>query len=194
MACRRTYRNTNINDPLEKAEATRLVFGVDSKVPANNLLQNNLDLFEWVTRNKVYPAYWGRNIIGENSLTKDEIKFLHDKTCRIAAICYDSTDKETEEQGRMYAQKVADIALKLGIPLGTAIFLEIGEAESNIMYYLRGFADALINEGYTPGFKANTDAKYSFDHAFSRMMRTNKDIFEKCLVWATAPFLRNMTA
>ena len=50
-----------------------------------------------------------------------------------------------------------------------------------------GFAKTLIAEGYTPAFKANTDAAYSFDREFSRGMQTNKDVFDKCLIWAVSP-------
>ncbi len=50
-----------------------------------------------------------------------------------------------------------------------------------------GFAKMMIAQGYTPAFKANTDAKFSFDREFSRGMQTNKDIFDKCLIWAVAP-------
>ena len=50
-----------------------------------------------------------------------------------------------------------------------------------------GFAKTMIAQGYTPAFKANTDAKFSFDREFSRGMQTNKDVFDKCLIWAVAP-------
>ena len=80
MACRDAYEmkltKTNevadVNQPVETTEVEspfrtdRLLFGVDSKVRSDNLLQNNLTEFEWVTRNKLYPNFWGRNITGEN--------------------------------------------------------------------------------------------------------------------------------
>ena len=82
MACRDAYEMT-IHDktqPEDKvlpektvAESTsvkRLLFGIDSAVSANTVLQNNLTEFEWAVRNKVYPNFWGRNLTGENSLTK----------------------------------------------------------------------------------------------------------------------------
>ena len=62
----------------------RLLFGVDSKIQADDILQNNISEFEWVVRNKVYPNFWGRNLVGENCLTKKEIDFLHEKGCKIA--------------------------------------------------------------------------------------------------------------
>ena len=55
---------------------------------------------------------------------------------------------------------------------------------------MKGYAKALMMEGYTPAFKANTDAKFSFDREFSRGMQTDKDVFKKCLIWAVAPTVK----
>ena len=198
MACRNAYKTNNfiieadesqssISEPLVAKSVSRLLFGVDSNNQANDLLQNNIEEFEWVVRNKIYPNFYGRYLNGENCLTKEEIKFLHSKGCKIAAIYTDDGEKQTEEQGTLLAKKIDIRALELGIPGGTAIFLEIGENENASRDFMRGFANALILEGYTPGFKANTDAKFAFDREFSRGMQTDKDIFEKCLIWAVAP-------
>ncbi len=54
----------------EVTPVERLIFGVDSKIEASDILQNNISMFEWVVRNKVYPTYWGRNIVGKNALTE----------------------------------------------------------------------------------------------------------------------------
>lgn len=88
-----------------QAPVSRLLFGVDSKIQANDILQNNISEFEWVVRNKVYPNFWGRNLVGENALTKDEIAFIHSKGCKIAAIYTDSGEKKTEEQGKIVVRK-----------------------------------------------------------------------------------------
>lgn len=168
----------------------RLLFGVDSEVQSNDILQNNLTEFEWVTRNKLYPNFWGRKISGNNCLTKEEIDFLHGKGCKIAAIYNTSDAKETEEQGKIEAKRTIMTALELNIPKGAAIFLEIDKAENITKDYMKGFAERLISEGYTPGFKVNTDAAYAFDHEYSRDMLTYKDVFNACLIWAVAPILK----
>ena len=141
MACRNAYKTKNIIEEADVAQASisepvvaksvnRLLFGVDSKIQANDLLQNNIEEIEWVVLNKIYPNFYGRYLTSENCLTKDEIKFLHRKGCKIAAIYADSGEKRTEEQGKILAKKIDIRALELGIPEGTAIFLEIGENES----------------------------------------------------------------
>jgi hypothetical protein len=201
MACRNAYRTkaiqvearstlSSITEPVVAKSVNRLLFGVDSKIQANDLLQNNIEEFEWVVRNKIYPNFYGRYLTGENCLTKDEIKFLHRKGCKIAAIYADKGEKKTEAQGKILAKKIDVRALELGIPEGTAIFLEIGENETVSRNFMRGFAKSLMIEGYTPGFKANTDAKFTFDREFSRGMQTDKDVFKKCLIWAVSPTVK----
>ena len=201
MACRNAYQanrmisevevnQTSITEPAVAQKVNRLLFGVDSKTQANDLLQNNIEQFEWTVRNKIYPNFYGRNMVGEKCLTKAEIDFLHRKGCKIAAIYPSSEEKKTEEQGTILAKKIGLRALELGIPEGTAIFLEIAESEPISRDFMRGFAKALMAEGYTPAFKANTDAKFSFDREFSRGMQTDKEVFKKCLIWAVAPTVK----
>lgn len=173
----------------EAVSVERLFFGVDSEIQANDILQNNITEFEWAVRNKKYPNFWGRNLVGENALTKTEIDFLHRKGCKIAAIYTDSGEKQTEEQGQILAKKMDVLALELGIPRGTAIFLEIGETENATWNFMCGFASVLILEGFVPGFKANTDANFDFDREYSRGMQIDKGVFEKCLIWAVSPSL-----
>ena len=166
----------------------RLLFGVDSKVRADDLLQNNLTEFEWVERNKMYPAFWIRNIDGENCLTREEIKFIHGKACKIAVTCSGVGNQNEAPSGRKSAEEALKMAHELDIPGDTAIFLEVDELVSTDFMF--EFASRILEGGYTPGFKANTDAKFGFDREFSRGMQTSKDVFEKCLVWATAPSLK----
>ena len=203
MACRDAYirimqaanepseaKEKNNNIFTEKPSVERRLFGVNSKVQANDILQNNLTLFEWATRNKLYPNFWGRYISGENSLTKNEIKFLHRKGCKIAAMYRrDSAEKKTEAQGKALAKKIDTIAVDLGIPANTAIFLEVSAKETATRDFMKGYIKEMLYNGYTPAFKANTDAAYAFDRELSRGLQTDKEVFNKCLIWAVAPSL-----
>ena len=176
-------------DVMKKSTVERLLFGVDSEVKSNTVLQNNITEFEWATRNKIYPSFWGRNLVGDNALSKGEIEFLHRKACKLAATYTDFSPKITEEQGQNIAKNICSRAKELEIPEGIAIFLEIGETETATRDFMRGFAKVLIDEGFVPAFKANTDASFSFDREYSRGLQTDKDIFEKCLIWAVSPSL-----
>ena len=200
MACRNAYRNRmiiknaeetqhKITEPIVVQKVSHLFFGVDSKIQSDDLLQNNIDMYEWVVRNKIPQNFYGRNISGENALTKEEINFLHIRGSKIVAIYSDTSGKKKEEAGVAVAKKAVESARKLEIPVETAIFLEIANDEAVTRDFLRGFAKTLISMGYTPAFKANTDARYSFDREFSRGMQTDKDVFKKCLIWAIAPTL-----
>lgn len=183
-----TFRSEHNEDGSKSIHS--LKFGVDSKVRADNYLQNNLTEFEWVTRNKLYPIFWARNIVGDNCLTNEEIDFLHGKACRIAPMYISSATKETEEQGIVDARESIGYARGLGIPINTAIFLEIDEAENATTDYMKGYIKTILLEGFTPAFKANTDASVcSFDREFSRGMQTDKELFDMCLIWAVAPII-----
>lgn len=61
MACRKAYEaqimnaqedavQASITQPAVAKTVERLLFGVHSKVQADDLLQNNIDQFEWVVR------------------------------------------------------------------------------------------------------------------------------------------------
>lgn len=201
MACKDILKMRNTIEPANMAQTTtvntetfnavhKLRFGIDSEAQSNDLLQNNITEFEWAVRNKIYPDFWGRRINGKDKLTKEEISFLHDKGCKIAAIYTPSDVKETEEQGKIEAKKATVIALELSIPMGAAIFMEIPENENVTRDYMKGFAIGVMEEGYTPGFKANTDAAYAFDREYSRGIQTDKDTFIECLIWTVSPSLK----
>lgn len=171
----------------KKVKLSGLFFGVDSSVPADNVLQNNLTQFDWVTRNKAYPNFWGRHIEGDTPLTKEEIRFIHRKGCKIVPIYRSDEPKQTEAQGKAESKKIALRAVELGIPKGTAVFVELADTEPAKQQYLFGLANGLLAAGYIPGFKANTDSLYGFDGEYSRAMTQHPQVFEQCLVWATAP-------
>ena len=78
MACRDTIGTNNQMRMETSTQVSRtedsislstgpFYFGVDSATRADTVLQNNLTLFDWVTRNKMYPNYWGRYIGGEKT-------------------------------------------------------------------------------------------------------------------------------
>ena len=69
MACRKAYKTKIMKTEVAASVQTsatvsevaksvdRLLFGADSEIPANDLLQNNIKEFEWVVRNKIYPIW-----------------------------------------------------------------------------------------------------------------------------------------
>ena len=190
MACKSAIMNVAPNRAAE-VNLTNLdgdlAFGVDSAIQANDLLQNNITMFEWVRKNKSYPNFWGRYITGDNCLDKQEIMFLRRMGCKIAPTHKNTEQKITERQGKAQALRIIAAAVELEIPENTAIFLEIGDTEKVTTAYLKGYAKALIEEKYIPAFKANTDANFDFDREFSRGLLNENEIFKECLIWAVAP-------
>lgn len=111
MACRNTYKTktinveadiakTSITEPAVAKTVNRLLFGVDSAIQANDLLQNNIEEFEWIVRNKIYPNFYGRFLTGENCLTKEEIVFSTARAARSRRSMPDEGAKQTEERAR----------------------------------------------------------------------------------------------
>ena len=184
-AAARSIKHSRRNSAIRE----RLVFGVDTETQAYDMLQNNLTVFEWVDRNKIYPAFWGRYLTGENCLTGEEVAFIHSMGCKIAALCRKEGEKLTEAQGEAFASDICLQAAMLGAHAGAAIFLEVPDGEEANTAFMKGYAKEVLFHGFVPGFKANTDAAVSFDREFSRGLQTDRNIFSRCLVWAMAPSL-----
>lgn len=60
-----------------------IIFGVDSKFPANKQLKNGYTIYEWISRQRCFPSFWGRDLLGDNAITKSEIEFLKEKNVRL---------------------------------------------------------------------------------------------------------------
>lgn len=200
MACRDTL---NVNTPQTTATTAAvdsrpaapvsptLYFGVDSAAPADTLLQNNLTLFDWVCRNKIQPNYWGRYLGGDHAITADELSFLHRQGCKVALLYNGAAPSRmtAHPQGVIDAKQAVMAASALNISPRAALFLEIPESAVLSDAYLLGFAATLLQDGYVPGFCANTDAQFDFDHQFSRGMQNDPDTFGQCRIWAASPIL-----
>lgn len=190
MACKNSRRNTVSLQNILKGEPERLLFGVNTSVSSATRLQNNLELFDWVARNKLYPNFWGRHIFGSDHLTADEIEYLHSKACKVAIICDPSGAADTKEQGVLFASRTVKRVTELAVPKGTALFL-MCEGYEITSEFMRGFVKRVSESGYTAAFIGDTDAASStFDREFSRCMQTDPDDFEGCMVWATSPTLK----
>lgn len=202
MACKDYYKKktdppagTTVGGEHENADmkvvqrGKRLRFGVNSEMPANDILQNNLTAFEWAARNKLYPNFWGRYLMGENGLTEREVEFLHDKGCKIAVLHRTAASKKTGAEGELLARMLSAAALAFAVPTDTAIFLELDEGETVSREFMYGFAVHMLESGLIPAFKTNTDARFGFDREYSRGMQGDADIFRQCLIWATSPSL-----
>ena len=54
----------------------KTIFGVNSATPINKKLKNGYTMYDWVKRQKCFPAFCMRTISGEDKITAEEIEFL----------------------------------------------------------------------------------------------------------------------
>lgn len=170
-----------------------LVYGVDSKTPANTKLTNGYTLYDWVMRKSCFPSFWARNISGEDSLKPTEIEFLMEKNCKIGCI-FDDLKEEiiSTRNGKDDAARAIEAAKNLGIPQnkGIAIFADIPSDWAVNHNWMMPFAKLILANGYIPGFIGNTDSSknFNFDRECSHYIQGTKGAHELYAVyWAKEP-------
>lgn len=174
----------------------QMIFGADSKVPATTKLINGYDLYSWTARINYFPAFWGRNISGENAITKEEIEFLRSKNCKIALIFDDLTEKNVAcMNGEEDALRAINAAKALGVEDygNVAIFAKIGDSWGINNSWMHFWAFYLHENGYTPGFMANTDSSqnFNFGRQCSHFVENTLDKENYgTIYWATEPKVR----
>ena len=153
----------------------------------------NHKLYDWVMRRNSFPAFWGRDLDGENAITQEEVAFLKDKQCRIALIVRDLTEEAVSAvDGRADGLRAVEEAKELGVPqeAGIALFAEIRSDWSVNHNWMMTFAQALAENGYIPGFIGNTDSSknFNFDRQCSHYVQATADMGQfGALYWATEP-------
>ena len=168
------------------------IFGTRSAVPANKKLSNGYTLYEWVMRMNCPPAFWGRNFTDDSDDAKEEIKYLKSKQCKIAFVFDKITEKSVASRnGIKDALKAVKCAETVGLPKdqGMAIFAQIDPSWNVNNNWMLSFSQVLCEEGYVPGYIANTDSSCSsFDRQCSHYINASKcvDGFN-AVFWATEP-------
>lgn len=170
-----------------------LIYGVDSKFPANTRLTNGYLLYDWIMRKSCYPSFWGRSITGESVIAKEEMEYLKSKNCKIACILRDFSETViSSNNGTDDALKAIEAAKNLGIPQnkGIALFADIPSDWSINHNWMIGFASNVLNNGYIPGFMGNTDSSknFNFGRQCSHYVQATRDIDQfKAIYWAKEP-------
>lgn len=171
----------------------KLLYGVSGNHPANTILSNGYTLFSWVMRMSAPPSFWGRNISGTNKLTPEEVEFLHKNYCAVALIYNALTEANvSKKNGVADGLRAAAAAKALGAPLNKdiAIFAEIKDNWSVNHNWMIGYAHAILDNGYIPGFIANTDSSknFNFGRQGSHYAEYMKDLARTSTAyWATEP-------
>ena len=176
----------------------KTIFGVSSVTPINKKLKNGYTMYDWVKRQKCFPAFCMRTLSGENEITAEEIEFLKSKDCKIGLVIRDLTEaKVSGINGTEDAVKAVESAKELGVPQneGIALFAEIKPEWSVNHNWMISFARAISANGYVPGFIGNTDSSmnFNFDRQCSHYLQATKDVsYFDAVFMATDPKLDSM--
>ena len=144
----------------------KTVFGVNSVTPINQKLKNGYTMYDWVMRQKGFPAFCLRTLCGEVQITADEIAFLKEKDCKIGLVIRDLTEAQVSSaNGTQPALAAVETAKALGVPQnqGIALFAEIKSEWSINHNWMISFAQTVSANGYVPGFIGNTDSSKNFN-------------------------------
>ena len=144
----------------------KTIFGVNSATPISKKLKNGYTMYDWVKRQKCFPAFCMRTLCGEDKISAEEIEFLKDKDCKIGLVIRDLTEAEVSGiDGTEVAIKAVETAKELGVPQneGIALFAEIKPEWSINHNWMISFAQVIFSNGYVPGFIGNTDSSKSFN-------------------------------
>ncbi len=171
----------------------RTIFGVNSATPINKKLKNGYTMYDWVKRQKCFPAFCMRTLSGEDKITAEEIEFLKAKDCKIGLVIRDLTEaKVSGVNGTEDAFKAIETAKQLGVPQneGIALFADIKSEWSVNHNWMISFAQTILAKGYVPGFIGNTDSSknFNFDRQCSHFVQAARDVnsFDSIFV-ATEP-------
>lgn len=144
----------------------KTIFGASSEIPSNTRLKNGYTMFDWVMRQKGFPFFWGRQLTGENAVTKDELEFLKEKDCRVCLLFDDFTEAQiSSNNGTNDGNRAVEAAKALGVPRGEGIviYADINPEWSINHNWMLGFAGSVVNAGYAVGFIGNTDSSKNFN-------------------------------
>ena len=53
----------------------KTIFGVSSATPINKKLKNGYTMYDWVKRQKCFPAFCMRTLSGEDKITPEKLSF-----------------------------------------------------------------------------------------------------------------------
>ena len=159
----------------------KTIFGVSSTTPINKKLKNGYTMYDWVKRQKCFPAFCMRTLCGEDKITAEEIEFLKAKDCKIGLVVRDLTElKVSGVNGTEDALKAVESAKELGVPqnAGIALFAEIKPEWSVNHNWMISFAQVISANGYVPAFIGNTDSSknFNFDRQCSHYVQATRDV------------------
>ena len=176
----------------------KTIFGVSSSTPINKKLKNGYTMYDWIKRQKCFPAFCMRTLCGEYKINTEEIEFLKAKDCKIGLVIRDLTETTVSGiNGTQDALRAIETAKQLDVPtnVGVALFAEIKPEWSVNHNWMISFAQTISVNGYVPGFIGNTDSSknFNFDRQCSHYVQATGDVdYFGAIFMATEPKLDTM--
>ena len=167
---------------LEKEKSIPKYFGVDTETRVDELLQNNITLFDWIRKNQGFPYFIGRRINGENALTSEEMSYIASNGSKVIPILTAVSEKSAKDNAKIAITLLDDLKIERNTPG----FVEI-DAEKVTDEFLKDFATEVLSGGNIPGFYVDTDSYNNFDRLFSRAYQANEELMKQCKIWALSP-------
>ena len=87
---------------LEKEKSIPKYFGVDTETRVDELLQNNITLFDWIRKNQGFPYFIGRRINGDNALTSEEMSYIASNGSKAIPILTAVSEKSAKDNAKMF--------------------------------------------------------------------------------------------
>ena len=78
----------------------------------NELLQNNITLFEWIRKNQGFPYFIGRRINGQNAITHDEMSYISSNGAKVIPILTVVTEKSAKDNARIAVALLDDLGIE----------------------------------------------------------------------------------
>ncbi len=174
------WREVKLN--LEKEKSISKYFGIDTITRVDELLQNNITLFEWIRKNQGFPYFIGRRINGINALTSKEMSYIVSNGSKVIPILTVVPEKSAKDNAKIAIAILEDLQIEKKTP----IFVEI---DDNILTseFLKDFATEILAYDFIPGFYVDTDSYHDFDRFFSRAYQSNENLMKQCKIWALSP-------
>lgn len=173
----------------------KTIYGVSSVAPINKKLKNGYTMYEWIMRQKCFPAFCLRTLCGEDRVTAEEVEYLKSRSCKIGFILRDLTEAGVSgTDGMADAMRAIKAFRDIGIApnKGVAVFAEIKSEWSVNHNWMISFAQAVLANGFVPGFIGNTDSSknFNFDRQSSHYVQATKDVnFFNAVFMAVEPKL-----
>lgn len=160
------------------------LWGVDSSSPVNE------ELYNCVKSQFGNPQFWGRYLADvpnvSTGLTKDEIRFIHNKGVKILPIYNVFREAEGYFRGQLVARNAVYHARRLGIPKNVALVANVEHFFKVDDDWIRGYVESLFPSGYRPAFY-HDPTRGSFAAAYCEAVKQNNQVAVQTILWSAEP-------